>query len=187
MVIWLTGLSSAGKSTLGEGLRDRLCGRGHKVETLDGDVVRQRLCKDLGFSKRDRDENIRRIGFVAEILARNGIIVIVSAISPYRAARDEVRSRIADFVEVYVNAPIEICQHRDVKGLYRRARAGDLREFTGIDDPYEPPLQPEVECRTDLETVEEGVQKILDHIQLRLPAKQCSHRIGADDRDPKPL
>jgi adenylyl-sulfate kinase len=167
-VVWLTGLSSAGKSTLGEDLFDRLRIAGHKVEVLDGDIVRQRLCKDLGYSKQDRDENIRRIGFVAELLAKNGVIVIVSAISPYRAARDEVRRRIPGFIEVYVNAPIEVCEHRDVKGLYRKARAGLLPAFTGIDDPYEPPLQPEIECRTDLETVEESVQKILEHVQSRL-------------------
>lgn len=164
LVIWLTGLSSAGKSTLGEELFDRLRAAGRKVEMLDGDIVRRRLSKDLGFSKRDRDENIRRIGFVAELLSKHGVMVIVSAISPYRAIRDEVRARIPSFVEVYVNAPIEVCEHRDVKGLYRKARAGELRGFTGIDDPYEPPLQPEVECRTDLETVEESTQKILARI-----------------------
>jgi bifunctional enzyme CysN/CysC len=163
--VWLTGLSSAGKTTLGEELFDRLRDMGHRVEMLDGDIVRQRLCKDLGFSKPDRDENIGRVGFVAELLARNSVIVIVCAISPYRAARDEVRSHIPGFIEVYVNAPLEVCEHRDVKGLYRKARAGQLQAFTGIDDPYEPPLQPEVECRTDLETVEESVQKILDHLQ----------------------
>ncbi len=159
-------MSSAGKSTLGEGLRDRLRAMGRKVEVLDGDVVRQRLCKDLGFSKKDRDENIRRIAFVAELLSSHGITVVVSAISPYRDVRNEVRSRIPDFVEVYVNAPIEVCERRDVKGLYRKARAGEIRGFSGIDDPYEPPLQPEIECRTDLETVEESLQKILDYLRL---------------------
>lgn len=165
-VVWLTGLSSAGKSTIAEELFDRVRAAGRKVEMLDGDIIRQRLCKDLGFSKQDRDENIRRIGFVAEMLAKNGIIVIVAAISPYRAVRDEVRSRIPGFVEVYVNAPIEICEHRDVKGLYRKARAGMLHGFTGIDDPYEPPLQPEIECRTDRETLEESVQQILQWLRI---------------------
>src|SRR5271170_5601188 len=165
VVVWLTGLSSAGKSTLGEELFDRLRAIGHRVELLDGDIVRQRLSKDLGFSKEDRDENIRRIGFVAELLARNGVTVIVSAISPYRAMRAEVRLSIPSFVEVYVNAPLDVCEGRDVKGLYRRARAGELHGFTGVDDPYEAPLQPEVECRTDLETVEESVQKILDCLE----------------------
>ena len=165
-VVWLTGLSSAGKSTIGEDLFDRLRLAGHKAEMLDGDIIRQRLCKDLGFTKQDRDENIRRIGFVAELLAKNGVIVIVAAVSPYRAARDEVRRRIANFVEVYVNAPLEVCEHRDVKGLYRKARAGDLHGFTGIDDPYEPPLQPEIECRTDLEPLEECVQRILGWLRV---------------------
>ncbi len=168
LVLWLTGLSSAGKSTLGEGICEHLRQLGYKVELLDGDTIRQRLSKDLGFSKQDRDENIGRIGFVAELLARNGVFVIVSAISPYRAARDEIRRRIPDFIEVFVNAPIEICESRDVKGLYRKARIGELRGFTGIDDPYEVPLRPDVECRTDRETVQESVRKILNFVQARL-------------------
>ena len=175
VVIWLTGLSSAGKTTIGGALFDRSRGMGYKTELLDGDVVRQHLSKDLGFSREDRDENIRRIGFVAELLARNGIFVIVSAISPYRKTRDEVRGLIPGFTEVYVNAPIEVCESRDVKGLYRKARAGALRGFTGIDDPYEPPLDPEVECRTDFETVEESVQKILDHLEETLRQRGNRH------------
>ena len=167
VVVWLTGLSSAGKSTLGEELFGRLRALGHKVEMLDGDIVRQRLSKGLGFSKEDRDENIRRIGLVAELLARNGVTVIVSAISPYRALRDEVRRSIPAFVEIYVNAPLAVCERRDVKGLYRRARAGEIHGFTGVDDPYEAPLQAEVECRTDLETVEASVQKILLYLEAR--------------------
>ena len=161
LTIWLTGLSSAGKTTIAaavcEGLRERGC----KVEWLDGDVVRQNLCRGLGFSKEDRDENIRRIGFVAELLTRNGIVTVVSAISPYRAARDEVRRRIGDFLEVYVNAPIEVCEVRDLKGIYRRARAGEINHVTGIDDPYEPPLAPEVECRTDRETPAESAANVM--------------------------
>lgn len=163
-VVWLTGLSSAGKTTIGQALFDYLRGLNYDVEMLDGDIVRRRLCRDLGFSKEDRDENIRRIGFVAELLARNGIFVIVAAISPYRATRDEVRGLIPGFVEVYVNAPVEVCERRDAKGLYRKARAGELPGFTGIDDPYEPPVCPEVECRTGAETVEESVRKILDYL-----------------------
>jgi adenylyl-sulfate kinase len=163
-VVWLTGLSSAGKTTIGQALFDCLRGLGYRVEMLDGDIVRERLCRGLGFSKEDRDENIRRIGFVAELLARNGVLVIVSAISPYRATRGEVRGAIPGFVEVYVNAPIQVCEGRDVKGLYRKARAGTLRGFTGIDDPYEPPLHPEVECRTDKETVAESVEKVVSYI-----------------------
>jgi adenylylsulfate kinase len=178
VVIWLTGLSSAGKTTIGHALFGRLRELGYKVEMLDGDVVRQHLSKGLGFSREDRDENIRRIGFVAQLLARNGVLVIVSAISPYRATRDEVRGSIPSFTEVYVNAPIGVCESRDVKGLYRKARAGTLRGFTGIDDPYEAPLDPEVECRTDLETVEESVEKILNHLveTLRRPGRRDEPR-----------
>jgi adenylylsulfate kinase len=124
-------------------------------------VVRQNLTKGLGFSKEDRDENIRRVGFVAGLLTRNQVIVLVSAISPYQEIRQEVRERIGNFVEVYVNAPLEVCEQRDVKGLYKKARAGEIKNFTGIDDPYEPPLNPEVECRTDLESLEESVSKVL--------------------------
>lgn len=122
------------------------------------------MTKGLGFSKEDRDENIRRIGFVAQLLTRHGVIVIVSAISPYREIRDEVRHKIGRFVEVYVNAPLAVCEQRDVKGLYKRARAGEIRNFTGIDNPYEPPLNPEVECRTDLETIEESAAKVLQKL-----------------------
>jgi adenylylsulfate kinase len=135
------------------------------VEWLDGDIARQHLSRGLGFSREDRDENIRRIGYVAELLSRNGVVVIVSAISPYRNVREEVRRSLGKFVEVYVHAPLEICERRDVKGLYRRARAGELHRMTGIDDPYEAPLAPEIECRTDLETVDQSVDKILNHIR----------------------
>jgi bifunctional enzyme CysN/CysC len=168
MTVWLTGLSSAGKSTLGQALYDRLWAMGHKVEFLDGDTVRQNLCKGLGFSKEDRDENIRRIGFVAELLTRNGVVVLVSAISPYRSIREEVRRRIGDFVEVYVNAPLAVCEQRDVKGLYKKARSGQLPGFTGVDDPYEPPENPEVECRTDLETPQESAERVLRYLEARL-------------------
>jgi bifunctional enzyme CysN/CysC len=168
MTVWLTGLSSAGKSTLGQALYDRLWAMGHKVEFLDGDTVRRNLCKGLGFSKEDRDENIRRIGFVAELLTRNGVVVLVSAISPYRSIREEVRRRIGDFVEVYVNAPLSVCERRDVKGLYKKARSGELAGFTGIDDPYEPPENPEVECRTDLETPHESAERVLRYLESRL-------------------
>ncbi len=154
---------------------------GRRVEVLDGDIVRQRLCKDLGFSKKDRDENIRRIGFVAELLSKHGVTVVVAAISPYRAVRDEVRKLIPAFIEVYVNAPVEICEVRDVKGLYRKARAGQISGFTGVDDPYEPPLRPEVECRTDLETVEQSLQKILDYI-AQSPEQQYGEEMQAAGR-----
>ena len=168
MTVWLTGLSSAGKSTLGQALYDRLWAMGQKVELLDGDTVRRNLCKGLGFSKEDRNENIRRIGFVADLLTRNGVVVIVCAISPYRAIREEVRRLIGDFVEVYVNAPLAVCEQRDVKGLYRKARNGEIPAFTGVDDPYEPPENPEVECRTDLESPQESIERVMRSLESRL-------------------
>lgn len=171
VTIWLTGLSGAGKTTITEALQKKLTDGGYSLEVLDGDVVRTNLTKGLGFSKEDRDTNIRRIGFVSHLLTRNGVIVLVSAISPYRAIREEVKQTIGDFVEVFVNAPLSVCEGRDVKGLYAKARSGEIKSFTGIDDPYEPPTNPDVECRTDLEELEESVNKIwqrlmeLDYIQ----------------------
>ncbi len=165
VTVWFTGLSGAGKTTLARAVYDELKRRGYRVEILDGDVVRQYLTKGLGFTKEDRDENIRRIGFVAHLLTRNGVIVLVAAISPYRETREEVRRKIGDFIEVYVNAPLEVCEERDVKGLYKKARAGEIKNFTGVDDPYEPPLNPEVECRTDLESVDESVAKVLKKLE----------------------
>jgi bifunctional enzyme CysN/CysC len=164
LTIWFTGLSSAGKTTLSKAVYERLWARGHQVELLDGDEVRRHLSKDLGFSREDRDENIRRIAFVAELLTRNGVIVLVSAISPYRAAREEARGRIGTFVEVFVNAPLAVCEQRDSKGLYKKARAGEIARFTGIDDPYEPPLAPEVQCDTDRETEAESVAKVIRYL-----------------------
>ena len=168
LTVWLTGLSSAGKTTLSRAVSERLWARGHRVELLDGDEVREHLSRGLGFSKEDRNENVRRIGFVAEMLARHGVIAIVAAISPYREARDELRSRSSNFLEVYVNASLKVCEQRDVKGLYRKARSGEIPHFTGIDDPYEPPLGPDVECRTDRETIVESAEKIVDAIEVRL-------------------
>ncbi|HEY3837318.1 MAG TPA: adenylyl-sulfate kinase, partial [Bryobacteraceae bacterium] len=156
MTIWFTGLSGAGKTTLNLAVYQQLETRGFRVESLDGDDVRRFLGRGLGFSKPDRDENIRRIGYVAGLLTRHGVVVLVSAISPYRAVRDEVRQSIGSFVEIYVDAPVEICEQRDTKGLYRRARSGELKGFTGVDDPYESPLQPEVVCHTGSETIEES-------------------------------
>ncbi|MFN5515176.1 MAG: adenylyl-sulfate kinase [Cyanobacteriota bacterium] len=160
VTIWLTGLSGAGKTTITQALEKRLLEKGYGIEVLDGDVVRTNLTKGLGFSKEDRDENIRRIGFVANLLTRHGVIVLVSAISPYREIREEVRGKIGAFVEVFVNAPLSVCEGRDVKGLYQKARSGEIKGFTGIDDPYEPPANPELECRTDLEELEESVDKV---------------------------
>jgi len=168
LTLWFTGLSGAGKTTLNRAVYERLAQRGLPVESLDGDEVRRNLGRGLGFSKEDRDENIRRIGYVAGLLTRHGVLVLVSAISPYGAVREEVRQSIGEFAEVYVNAPVEVCEHRDVKGLYRRARSGELKGFTGVDDPYEAPQHPEVECRTDLETVEESVEKIMRFLEVRL-------------------
>jgi len=167
LTVWFTGLSSAGKSTISSAVYENLRAKGLRVELLDGDVVRQHLSKGLGFSKADRDENIRRIGFLADRLTRNGAIVLVAAISPYRAIRDEMRERIGNFLEVYVNAPLEVVEQRDVKGIYRRGRAGELHGVTGLDDPYEPPLTPDVECHTDRETLEESVAKVMTAVDER--------------------
>lgn len=165
VTVWFTGLSGAGKTTITKAVEQELRSRGHGIEILDGDIVRENLTKGLGFSKEDRDENIRRIGFVSQLLTRHGVIVLVSAISPYRAVREEVRGKIGDFVEVFVNAPLAVCEERDVKGLYKRARAGEIANFTGISDPYEAPANPEIECRTDLETLEESVAKVLSTLE----------------------
>ncbi|PLZ04772.1 adenylyl-sulfate kinase [Fischerella thermalis] len=167
VTVWFTGLSGAGKTTISSAVEKVLRSQGYKVEVLDGDVVRQNLTKGLGFSKEDRDENVRRVGFVASLLSRNGVIVLVSAISPYRNIREEMRQRIDNFVEVYVNAPLDVCERRDVKGLYQKARSGQIKNFTGIDDPYEPPLNADIECRTDLESLEESVSKVLAKLEER--------------------
>jgi adenylylsulfate kinase len=164
VTIWFTGLSGAGKTTITKALAEKLRAQNYPLEVLDGDIVRTNLTKGLGFSKEDRDENIRRIGFVANLLTRHGVMVLVSAISPYREIREEVRSKIGNFVEVFVNAPLNVCEERDVKGLYKKARSGEIKAFTGISDPYEPPLNPEVECRTDLETLEESLAKVWDEL-----------------------
>lgn len=163
--LWFTGLSGAGKSTIANAIVPRLRELGKRVEILDGDEVRTNLSKGLGFSKEDRDTNIRRIGYVAQLLTRNGAVAITAAISPYRAIRDEVRERIGNFVEVYVKCPLDTLIARDVKGLYKKALAGEIKEFTGISDPYEEPLHPEVVVETDRETVDESVNKILARLQ----------------------
>jgi adenylyl-sulfate kinase len=162
--LWLTGLSGAGKSTLADALVPIIRDRYGKVEVLDGDVVRTNLSKGLGFSKEDRDTNIRRIGFVAHLLTRNGVPVIVAAISPYREVRNEVRDQIGRFVEVHVDCSLDELTRRDVKGLYAKALRGEIANFTGVSDPYEAPLDPDVVVQSDRETVEEGVEKILDRL-----------------------
>jgi len=158
--LWFTGLSGAGKSTISNLLEQRLRARGARVEVLDGDEVRTYLSPRLGFSRADRDENIRRIGYVCELLSRNGVIAIAAAISPYRDARESVRGRIENFVEVYVECPIEVLSTRDVKGLYRKALAGEIANFTGVSDPYEPPDTPEVKVNSATETVEQSADRI---------------------------
>ncbi len=163
--LWFTGLSGSGKTTASRLVEKELRARGHKVEILDGDVVRENLSKGLGFSKEDRDINIRRIGFVCELLTRNGVIAISAAISPYRAVRDENRAHIGRFVEVYAKCPIEVLAERDVKGLYKQAIAGKIKHFTGIDDPYEPPLNPEVVFESDKETEEESAARVIAKLE----------------------
>jgi adenylylsulfate kinase len=147
--IWITGMSGSGKSTVTAILERELRAMDLRVEVLDGDVVRTHLTRELGFSREDRDEHIRRVGWVCELLSRNDVVAIAAVISPYRAVRDEIRGRIGRFVEVYMEAPLEVLAERDVKGLYRRAMAGEITQFTGVDDPYEPPLSPEVVCHSD--------------------------------------
>lgn len=159
--VWFTGLSGAGKSTISHLLEKNLKERERNVEVLDGDVVRTNLCQGLGFSKQDRDTNIQRISFVCKLLTRNGVAVISAAISPYREARDKARKEIGNFVEVYVKCPLEICVERDVKGLYKKALKGEIQSFTGVSDPYEEPLNPELVVETDKETVEESTNKII--------------------------
>ena len=162
--VWFTGMSGAGKSTVSRLLEQRLRELGAKVELLDGDVVRTHLSKGLGFSKEDRDTNILRIGFVANLLTRNGVATIVSAISPYRDARNQCRAQIRDFVEVFVHATVEECAKRDVKGLYAKALAGEITGFTGVSDPYEPPQSPEIYVDTMSQNVDESIQLILNEL-----------------------
>ena len=163
--LWFTGLSGAGKTTVGEIVEKELKERGLRVEVLDGDIVRTNLSKGLGFSREDRNINVLRIGFVANLLTRNGVAVIVSAISPYKEARDQVRRRIIDFVEVFVDVPLEVAAERDVKGLYKKAFAGEIEQFTGVSDPYEPPAAPDLILKTDEETPEESARKVIDKLE----------------------
>jgi adenylyl-sulfate kinase len=161
VVVWLTGLSGAGKSTLAESLAPRLRALGSRVELLDGDVVRTHLSKGLGFSREDRDTHVGRVAFVAHLLARNGVVVLVAAISPVRETRERARSLIGDFLEVHVSTPLEECIKRDVKGLYKRAMAGEIPQFTGISDPYEAPIAPDLVVDTSALSLEAAVERIL--------------------------
>ena len=173
--LWFTGLSGAGKTTISHIVETQLRDRGSRIEVLDGDVVRENLSKGLGFSKEDRDTNIRRIAFVADLLSRNGVPVITAAISPYREIRDEARETMGDrFIEVFVKASVEVCAERDVKGLYEKAFKGEIKEFTGVSDPYEPPLNPELTLDTEHESAEDSALKILSLLEERqlIPAAQ---------------
>jgi adenylylsulfate kinase len=163
--LWFTGLSGSGKSTIAERVAFKLERKGVPLEILDGDVVRTHLSKGLGFSREDRDENIKRVGFVCQLLTRHDVVAVASVISPYREARDFNRKNIKNFVEVYTLCPVEVCAERDLKGLYQKALKGEIKGFTGVDDPYEPPLNPEVICRTDSESIEECVDKVLLKLQ----------------------
>lgn len=166
--LWFTGLSGAGKTTISEIVAKELEARGSKLEILDGDIVRENLSKGLGFSKEDRDINIRRIAFVADLLSRNGVPVITAAISPYRALRDEARDLMGDrFIEVYIEASVDVCAERDVKGLYAKAFAGEIKEFTGVSDPYEAPENPEIALKTAEEEPEESAARLIAYLEER--------------------
>ena len=164
--LWFTGLSGAGKTTISEIVSNELHERGSKLEILDGDIVRENLSKGLGFSKEDRDTNIRRIAFVADLLSRNGVPVITAAISPYRAIRDEARELMGErFIEAYVSASVEVCAERDVKGLYEKAFSGEIKEFTGVSDPYEEPASPQLVIHTEEESPEESARRVIAKLE----------------------
>jgi bifunctional enzyme CysN/CysC len=177
LTVWFTGLSGAGKTTICRAVATELLARGLQVEVIDGDIIRNYLCKDLGFSKQDRDENIHRIAFVSQLLTRNGTVVLVSAISPYRKARDAARLTIGNFLEVYVNTPLSVCEIRDSKNLYKKARSGEIRGFTGIDDPYEPPLAAEILCDTGRESTRESSSKVVAFVLKHLSCNKTDSGI----------
>jgi len=163
--LWFTGLPCSGKSAVADRVAEALREKGHNVERLDGDVVRKDLTRDLGFSKKDRDENIRRVTFVAKLLSRNGVAVLTSFISPYREMRDRARTETTNFVEVYAKCPVEVCRERDVKGMYEKAIRGEIKEFTGVSDPYEEPLNPELVLETDKEPLEDSAARVLAKLE----------------------
>ena len=165
VTVWFTGLPCSGKTTIADKLAQILRERGKKVERLDGDIVRKGLTSDLGFSKEDRDKNIERVTFVAKLLTRNGVIVLATFVSPYIERRRQTREEIGEYVEVYVKASVDECIKRDVKGMYKKALAGEIRNFTGVDDPYEAPPNPEVLVDTDNESEDESVEKVLDYLE----------------------
>src|ERR671915_556844 len=165
--LWFTGLSGAGKTTIADIVERELRGRHGKIEVLDGDIVRTNLSKGLGFSREDRDTNVLRIGFVADLLTRNGVGVIVSAISPFKEVRDQVRRNIGEgFIEIFVDAPLEVCAERDVKGLYKKAFSGEIEQFTGVSDPYEPPNAPDLLLKTDEESPQESARKVIEKLEF---------------------
>lgn len=183
--LWFTGMPCSGKSTLSRRIEETLLERGVNCEVLDGDEVRENLSKELTFSKEDRDTNIRRIGFVCRLLSRNGAIAIAAAISPYKALRDEIREQHERFVEVYVNAPLETCEERDVKGMYKKARAGEIKNFTGVSDPYEPPDNPEIVVETAKESIDESVNKIIRTLELMsyIPGVDAETEYSAEEEE----
>ena len=183
--LWLTGLPCSGKSTLAKAVEETLLERGLPVEVFDGDDIRTNLTKGLGFSREDRDTNIRRVGYVCDLLTRNGVVSIAAVISPYQAIRDEVRQTVGRFVEVFVDAPIEKLIERDVKGMYKKAIAGEIKNFTGIDDPYETPEKPEVHLHTDKESVEVSTDKIIKTLELlgHIPAIEGSTDYTPEEED----
>ena len=171
LVLWLTGLSSAGKSTISAIVADRLRAGGHRVEVIDGDLIRERLSPDLGFSRADRDENVRRVTVLSDLLSRNGVIVVTAMISPYRQTREAVRVELGErFVEVFVKASLEACAQRDPKGLYAMALKGQIGEFTGVSDPYEEPLSPELVLETEQQTKEESAARLIEYVTARMDA-----------------
>jgi adenylylsulfate kinase len=172
--LWLTGLSGAGKTTIAVELEKRLRAQGARIERLDGDTVREGLTRDLGFSKEDRDKNIERVTFVAKLLSRNGVGVVLSFISPYREARDKARQETTNFIEVFVNAPLQTCIDRDVKGMYAKAIKGEIKQFTGISDPYEEPLNAEIVVNTAEQTLDESVNQILEYLESRALIAQAA-------------
>ena len=167
-IVWFTGLPCSGKTTVADAVAERLRERGVRVERLDGDIIRTHLSKDLGFSREDRDENLKRVGFVSNLLSRNGVIVLASFVSPYRDVRDKIRSDAGDrFLEVFVDCPVSECMNRDVKGMYKKALNGYIKGFTGVDDPYEAPLNPELVLNTNIESLDESVNKVVSKLEER--------------------
>ena len=162
---WFTGLPCSGKTTIADGVAVNLKQMGYNVERLDGDIVRKNLTSDLGFSKEDRDENIKRVTYVAKLLTRNNVAVLATFVSPYRARRAKTKEEIGEYIEIFVSCPVEVCIERDVKGMYKRALAGEITNFTGIDDPYEAPLNPDLTLNTDKETIEESIEKVMQKLR----------------------